>query len=140
MQENNSFQQISPNSTNTTTIREKEECIHVVVRVRGKTSEENGTYSQLKILDDKSIQVDNKIFYYDHVAGMNSTQEEMFQHCAKRICDNSLKGYNGTIFAYGQTGSGKTFTLLGKNITKYTEYKIITIFPWKVQICLILMI
>ena len=29
---------------------------------------------------------------------MNSTQEEKLQHCAKRICDNSFKGYNGTIF------------------------------------------
>ena len=54
---------------------------------------------------------------------MNSTQEEMIQHCAKRVCDNSLKGYNGTIFAYGQAGSGKTFTLLGPNITKYSQNK-----------------
>ena len=62
--------------------------------------------------------------FYDYFANMDSTQEEMFQYCAKRICDNSLNGYNGTIFAYGQTGSGKTFTLLGKNITKYSENKI----------------
>ena len=102
----------------------RDENINVVVRIRGKKDDENGSCSQLNILDDKSIQVENKTYYYDYVANMNSTQEEMFQHCAKRICDNSLKGYNGTIFAYGQTGSGKTFTLLGPNITKYSENKI----------------
>ena len=101
----------------------RDECINVVIRIRGKKIDENGKCSILNILDDKSVQIDNKVFYYDYVANMNSTQEEMFQHCAKRICDNSLKGYNGTIFAYGQTGSGKTFTLLGKNITKYSENK-----------------
>ena len=101
-----------------------DENINVIVRVRGKKNDEMGPCSQLNILDNKSIQVENKTYFYDYVANMNSTQEEMFQHCAKRICDNSLKGYNGTIFAYGQTGSGKTFTLLGPNITKYSEIKV----------------
>ena len=118
MLENNPQPQNQPNSPNN-----RDECINVVVRIRGK-GEDSGKCSLLNILDEKSIQVENKTFYYDYVANMNSTQEELFQHCAKRICDNSLNGYNGTIFAYGQTGSGKTFTLLGKNIMKYTENKI----------------
>ena len=118
MLENNQQPQNQPNSSNN-----RDECINVVVRIRGK-GEDSGKCSLLNILDEKSIQVENKTFYYDYVANMNSTQEELFQHCAKRICDNSLNGYNGTIFAYGQTGSGKTFTLLGKNIMKYTENKI----------------
>ena len=120
MLENTQQQQNQPNSNNNS----RDECINVVVRIRGKNNEETGKCSLLNILDDKTIQVENKTFYYDYVANMNSTQEEMFQHCAKRICDNSLNGYNGTIFAYGQTGSGKTFTLLGKNIMKLTENKI----------------
>ena len=111
-------------STPPININNKDERINVVVRIRGKKSDENESCSQLIILDNKSIQLENKTYYYDYVANMNSTQEEMFQHCAKKICDNSLKGYNCTIFAYGQTGSGKTFTLLGKNITKYSENKI----------------
>jgi kinesin family protein 6/9 len=32
---------------------------------------------------------------------------------AKKVCNNVLEGFNGTIFAYGQTGSGKTFTITG---------------------------
>ena len=120
MFENTQQQQNQVNQNN----NNRDECINVVVRIRGKKNDETGKCSLLNIIDNNSIQVENKIFYYDYVANMNSTQEEMFQHCAKRICDNSLNGYNGTIFAYGQTGSGKTFTLLGKNIMKLTENKV----------------
>ena len=100
-----------------------DECINVVIRIRGKKNEENGRCTMLNVIDNNSIQVDNKTFYYDYVANMEATQEDMFQHCAKKICDSALKGYNGTIFAYGQTGSGKTFTLLGKKITNINENK-----------------
>ena len=120
MNENIQQPQTQINSNNNT----RDECINVVVRIRGKGNEESGKCSLLNIIDNQTIQVENKTFYYDYVANMNSTQEELFQHCAKRICDNSLNGYNGTIFAYGQTGSGKTFTLLGKNIMKLTENKV----------------
>ena len=119
MQENNQSL-----GTNRISSNNNDENINVIVRIRGRKNDENGPCTQLNLLDNKSIQVENKTYFYDYVANMNSTQEEMFQHCAKRICDNSLKGYNGTIFAYGQTGSGKTFTLLGPNITKYSEIKI----------------
>ena len=123
----NPQQQLNPSNSNNispNSINNRDECINVVVRIRGKTKDETGKCSLLNILDSNTVQVENKIFYYDYVANMNSTQEELFQHCAKRICDNSLNGYNGTIFAYGQTGSGKTFTLLGNNITKYIENKV----------------
>ena len=99
------------------------ENIKVIVRIRNKKINEKGTCSFINILDNKSIQVENTPYFFDYVANMNSTQEEIFQHCAKCICDNFLKGYNCTIFAYGQTGSGKTYTLLGPNITKYIEKK-----------------
>ena len=119
MLENNKNSYFTNTSNNNT-----DERINIIIRIRGKGNEENGKCTLINILDNKTLQIDNKIFYFDYIANMNSTQEEMFQHCAKRICDNSLNGYNGTIFAYGQTGSGKTFTLLGKNITKYSENKI----------------
>ena len=116
MSENNP-QKLSTQSNN------MDECINVVIRVRGKKIDEIGKCTMLNVVDNNSIQVDNKTFYYDYVANMEATQEDMFQHCAKRICDSALKGYNGTIFAYGQTGSGKTFTLLGKKITNVNENK-----------------
>jgi len=42
-----------------------------------------------------------------------TTQEEIFESVGKKVIDNVLRGYNGTIFAYGQTGSGKTYTMMG---------------------------
>ncbi|XP_051546297.1 kinesin-like protein KIF15-A isoform X2 [Myxocyprinus asiaticus] len=54
-----------------------------------------------------------RTFTYDHVADMNTSQEEVFSSVAKNIVEACMNGYNGTIFAYGQTGSGKTFTMLG---------------------------
>eukprot|EP01083_Nonionella_stella_P023526 65115_1 len=52
-------------------------------------------------------------FTYDYVAGVDTTQEEVFRKVGKPITDSCLAGYNTTIFAYGQTGSGKTFTMVG---------------------------
>ncbi|XP_016378107.1 kinesin-like protein KIF15-A [Sinocyclocheilus rhinocerous] len=54
-----------------------------------------------------------RTFTYDHVADMNTCQEEVFSSVAKNIVESCMNGYNGTVFAYGQTGSGKTFTMLG---------------------------
>ena len=64
-----------------------------------------------------------KSYFFDYVGDENTTQNDIFEQCGKKICDYSLEGYNGTIFAYGQTGSGKTYTLLGKNITNTIKNK-----------------
>lgn len=42
-----------------------------------------------------------------------TTQEEIFTKIGKNIINNSLEGYNNTVFCYGQTGSGKTYTMCG---------------------------
>ena len=62
-----------------------------------------------KIVLDRGA--DSKNFTFDYVAGIDSTQEEIFLRIAQPIADSCLQGYNGTIFAYGQSGSGKTFTI-----------------------------
>lgn len=54
-----------------------------------------------------------RVFTFDAVFDMDSTQQEVYQSTAKDIVDSVLQGYNGTIMAYGQTGSGKTFTMEG---------------------------
>uniref|UniRef100_A0A8B9YNU0 Kinesin-like protein n=1 Tax=Bos mutus grunniens TaxID=30521 RepID=A0A8B9YNU0_BOSMU len=41
----------------------------------------------------------------------NTSQEQVYNDCAKKIVKDVLEGYNGTIFAYGQTSSGKTHTM-----------------------------
>ena len=52
-------------------------------------------------------------FQFNHVFGMQATQDEIFDAVARQMIDTFLNGYNGTIFAYGQTSSGKTHTIEG---------------------------
>ncbi|XP_044534229.1 kinesin-like protein KIF15 [Gracilinanus agilis] len=71
----------------------------------------------LSVLTSNSLRLHSKpepkIFTFDHVADMDTTQESIFSSVAKSIVESCMNGYNGTIFAYGQTGSGKTFTMMG---------------------------
>ena len=55
----------------------------------------------------------NKIFTYDKIFPMNTSQIQLYEEAASGIVDSVLEGYNGTIFAYGQTGTGKTYTMEG---------------------------
>uniref|UniRef100_A0A3Q3IU23 Kinesin-like protein n=1 Tax=Monopterus albus TaxID=43700 RepID=A0A3Q3IU23_MONAL len=55
-----------------------------------------------------------KPYIFDRVFPTNTTQEQVYNTCAKQIVKDVLCGYNGTIFAYGQTSSGKTHTMEGK--------------------------
>ncbi|XP_015258078.1 PREDICTED: kinesin heavy chain isoform 5A-like [Cyprinodon variegatus] len=55
-----------------------------------------------------------KSYVFDQVFPTNTTQEQVYNTCAKQIVRDVLGGYNGTIFAYGQTSSGKTHTMEGK--------------------------
>ena len=110
---------------------EKEENINVVLRIKAKTVDEtNSNFFQKNISNSKKISIfekgQTKEYAYDYIADEKSTQNEIFENCAKKICDNCLEGYNGTIFAYGQTGSGKTYTLLGKKMTNILENKNLT--------------
>uniref|UniRef100_A0A3B4ANS0 Kinesin-like protein n=1 Tax=Periophthalmus magnuspinnatus TaxID=409849 RepID=A0A3B4ANS0_9GOBI len=52
-------------------------------------------------------------YVFDKVFPTNTTQEQVYNTCAKQIVKDVLGGYNGTIFAYGQTSSGKTHTMEG---------------------------
>uniref|UniRef100_A0A8C5T672 Kinesin family member 15 n=1 Tax=Malurus cyaneus samueli TaxID=2593467 RepID=A0A8C5T672_9PASS len=71
----------------------------------------------LSVLSSNTIRLHSKpepkIFTFDYVANMDTTQESVFSSVAKNIVESCMNGYNGTIFAYGQTGSGKTFTMMG---------------------------
>ncbi|XP_036434537.1 kinesin family member 5Aa isoform X1 [Colossoma macropomum] len=62
---------------------------------------------------DDTVVVGGKSFAFDRVFPTNTTQEQVYNTCAKQIVKDVLGGYNGTIFAYGQTSSGKTHTMEG---------------------------
>uniref|UniRef100_A0A7M4ELW8 Kinesin-like protein n=1 Tax=Crocodylus porosus TaxID=8502 RepID=A0A7M4ELW8_CROPO len=58
--------------------------------------------------------ISGKPYVFDRVLPPNTSQEQVYNACAKQIVKDVLEGYNGTIFAYGQTSSGKTHTMEGK--------------------------
>ncbi|TMS16479.1 Kinesin heavy chain isoform 5A [Larimichthys crocea] len=67
-----------------------------------------------KFQGDDSVVVGGRSYSFDRVFPTNTTQEQVYNTCAKQIVKDVLSGYNGTIFAYGQTSSGKTHTMEGK--------------------------
>ncbi|KAM9855985.1 kinesin family member 5Aa isoform 1-T1 [Aulostomus maculatus] len=67
-----------------------------------------------KFQGDDTVAVGGKSYVFDRVFPTNTTQEQVYNTCAKQIVKDVLCGYNGTIFAYGQTSSGKTHTMEGK--------------------------
>uniref|UniRef100_A0A8C8AWX4 Kinesin family member 15 n=1 Tax=Otus sunia TaxID=257818 RepID=A0A8C8AWX4_9STRI len=97
------------------------DAIKVYVRVRppseGTALTDGDQGLCLSVLSSNTIRLHSKpepkIFTFDYVADMESTQESVFSSVAKNIVESCMNGYNGTIFAYGQTGSGKTFTMMG---------------------------
>ncbi|XP_038030004.2 kinesin-like protein KIF15 [Anas platyrhynchos] len=97
------------------------DAIKVYVRVRppseGTALMDGDQGLCLSVLSSNTIRLHSKpepkIFTFDYVANMDTTQESVFSTVAKNIVESCMNGYNGTIFAYGQTGSGKTFTMMG---------------------------
>ncbi|XP_074981779.1 kinesin-like protein KIF15 isoform X3 [Caretta caretta] len=97
------------------------DAIKVYVRVRpaseGAALADGDQGLCLSVLSSNTLRLHSKpepkIFTFDHVANMDTTQESVFTSVAKNIVESCMNGYNGTIFAYGQTGSGKTFTMMG---------------------------
>ncbi|EHH54858.1 hypothetical protein EGM_03951 [Macaca fascicularis] len=61
-----------------------------------------------------TVKPQGKPYVFDRVLPPNTSQEQVYNACAKQIVKDVLEGYNGTIFAYGQTSSGKTHTMEGK--------------------------
>ncbi|XP_055399945.1 kinesin-1 heavy chain isoform X3 [Bubalus kerabau] len=67
-----------------------------------------------KFQGEDTVMMASKPYAFDRVFQSNTSQEQVYNDCAKKIVKDVLEGYNGTIFAYGQTSSGKTHTMEGK--------------------------
>uniref|UniRef100_A0A2I3HDE4 Kinesin-like protein n=1 Tax=Nomascus leucogenys TaxID=61853 RepID=A0A2I3HDE4_NOMLE len=91
--------------------------IKVMCRFRPLKEEEivRGDKFIPKYKGDETVVIgQGKPYVFDRVLPPNTTQEQVYNACAKQIVKDVLEGYNGTIFAYGQTSSGKTHTMEGK--------------------------
>ncbi|XP_040208562.1 kinesin-1 heavy chain [Rana temporaria] len=93
------------------------ECsIKVMCRFRPLNDSEvvRGDKYVAKFQTEDTVVVSTKPYVFDRVFQSNTSQEQVYNACAKAIVKDVLEGYNGTIFAYGQTSSGKTHTMEGK--------------------------
>lgn len=92
--------------------------VQVVVRCRPLNNEEKKSGQPSAVtcdLESKTIKVAYgpagkkvmKSFAFDKVFGTYSRQDEVFDAVVRPIVDETLAGFNCTIFAYGQTGTGK---------------------------------
>lgn len=81
-----------------------------------------------------TIETDNgsKRYELHHIFDSSSSQEDVFGTVAKKIVEDCVEGYNGTVFAYGQTGSGKTHTMLGP-CDSWTDQELMGLIPRSVE-------
>ncbi|KAL7890758.1 hypothetical protein AOLI_G00002340 [Acnodon oligacanthus] len=94
-----------------------DECgVRVVCRFRPLNESEisRGDKYVPRFRGEDTVVIAGKPYVFDRVIPPNSTQEQVYESCAKDIVRDVLSGYNGTIFTYGQTSSGKTHTMEGK--------------------------
>lgn len=114
--------------------------LKVVVRVRAPTKSRLGCNLKLTYDTNKSTvtlqnesrnskksncKVSNfygtKVFCFDRVFGVSSSQEDVFESTDCRTILSSVKqGFNSTVIAYGQTGAGKTYTIQGAGDSQNT--------------------
>uniref|UniRef100_A0A452RQI4 Kinesin-like protein n=1 Tax=Ursus americanus TaxID=9643 RepID=A0A452RQI4_URSAM len=74
-----------------------------------------------KFKGDETVVIgQGKPYVFDRVLPPSTTQEQVYNACAKQIVKDVLEGYNGTIFAYGQTSSGKTHTMEVRSIFNFS--------------------
>ena len=52
-------------------------------------------------------------YAFDRVFDASSDNKQVYDECTRKIVQNVMDGFNGTVFAYGQTSSGKTHTMFG---------------------------
>eukprot|EP01083_Nonionella_stella_P008678 25074_1 len=86
-------------------------------------------HTSLEIDADSNTAIINKPngqqleFNADCVFNTDSTQQSIFQNVGERLINNTLDGFNTTVFAYGQTGSGKTYTMFGDDESEGLAFK-----------------
>jgi kinesin family protein 4/21/27 len=83
--------------------------VKVAVRIRPLSVEEKSEDSALCIHivegEPQIMAGSSNLFTYDHVFGINSSQDSIYNECVVDLINSAFEGFNATILAYGQTGS-----------------------------------
>ena len=85
--------------------------VKVGVRIRPLLPKERHQGISFNNYDNTSVDFKGQTFTFDHVFGMELSQQELYNETAAPMLKSFLEGYNVTVIAYGQTGSGKTFSM-----------------------------
>lgn len=85
--------------------------VKVGVRVRPLLTKEKTQPNVLSNHDHNSLEFKGQTFTFDHVFGVEKSQQNLYEETAAPMLKSFLEGYNVTIMAYGQTGSGKSYTM-----------------------------
>ena len=80
--------------------------------------QQDKSFSFDKVLDLLISFCGNLLFFFHfrtffQVFGPKAQQRSIYEHAISPIVNDTLEGFNCTVFAYGQTGTGKTFTMEG---------------------------
>ena len=76
--------------------RKDEENISVIIRIKPDDTQQRHASIQVSNSNSISLLSEKKEYFYDYIGDENSTQNDIFQHCGKKICDYALEGYNCT--------------------------------------------
>ena len=85
------------------------------------SKKETGTLC-VKFIDNSTVNISTSTiqkteYTLDAIFDTNTTQEKFYKEVITGTINDTLNGYNGTVFTYGQSGSGKTFTMFGSDIS-----------------------
>ena len=79
------------------------------------SSEQISQMSSSTILNiDTSKEKNIFSFNFDYIFPPNSSQQDIYENCAKKSVENFLLGYNSAIITYGPNNCGKSYTMTGK--------------------------
>lgn len=67
--------------------------------------------NSLKIYTNNYFNNGERIYKFERVFKREESQESIFEHCGKPLCDSFVKGQNCNIIVYGPTSTGKTYTM-----------------------------
>ena len=95
--------------------------VKVGVRIRPLLSKERHQGISFNTYDSTSVDFKGQTFTFDHVFGMELSQQDLYNETAAPMLKSFLEGYNVTVIAYGQTGSGKTFSMGTSDIEEGME-------------------
>ena len=92
--------------------------IMVVVRIRPLSRKEIDAQESIAWQYSKTTIIETTIsgekrYVYDHILPPDTMNPRMYDVVAKKLVEDAMNGYNGTVFTYGQTGSGKTHSMMG---------------------------